>query len=259
MTNKPIEMVKKMLKNTLVSLTVIAAMSAPAFAAEQVKQTKNDPLVSLDYKIWFQDHETVGKRYVSAQNNLLKATLHTQNGYIPNVFVQVGKAESNLFAYTNTDIRAFYVYDYNEDLSFDYGAGVSMRYDARHGKQDDEATLDWNAYDPHVSVGVAYKVPQFDGLTLFSGFEKRFNEDNESFSGGTTTELGARYTFVDKGSRSISAEIGYRRDIQDQEFTVHKVTEPSEDGSDAGGVPYTEKEDRRMISDGFYLGVSMSF
>lgn len=247
-----------MLKKTFVSLTVIAAMSAPAFAAEQVKETNSKPLISLDYKVWFQDHETVGKRYVSAQNNLLKATLHTENGYIPNVSVQIGKAESNLFAYTNTDIRAFYLYEYNENLSFDYGAGISMRYDARHGKQDDEGTLFWNAYDPHLAVGVAYKVPELSGLTLFSGFEKRFSEDNESFSGGTTTEVGARYTFVNKGSRSISAEIGYRRDIQDQEFTVNKVTEASEDGSDAGGVPYTDKEDRRMISDGFYLGVSMS-
>ncbi|KDM90968.1 hypothetical protein [Photobacterium galatheae] len=244
-----------MLKKTIISLTVIAAMSAPAFAADAVKQTKEKPSLSLDYKIWFQDHETVGKRYVSAQNNLLKATAHTQNGLIPNVSIQIGKAESNLFEYTNTDIRAFYVYDATENLSFDYGAGVSMRYDARHGKQDDPTTLDWDANDPHVALGVSYKLPQFQGLTLFSEFEKRFSEDNESFSGGTTSEFGMRYAFVDKGSRRLSAEIGYRRDIQDAAFTVTKTA----DGSDVGGASFTAKENRRMISDGFYLGVNMSF
>ena len=243
----------------------MASFSSFSFAeVEDVAQEKQeDPTISIDYKVWWQDHETIGKRYVSAQNNLLKLTAHTQSGFIPNLSIQIGKAESNLFAYTNTDIRAFYVYDFSENLSFDYGVGLSMRYDALHGKQDDPASLKWEAFDPHLAIGATYDISGLEGLSVFTGLEKRFNSDNNGFSGGTTTEIGARYTFVDKGYRSITAEIGYRRDIQDNKFSVTKVVEPEEptDPPKRTGesTTTTEIENRRMISDGFYMGVKISF
>lgn len=249
-----------MKKTKILVLAAATLFPSLVLANEHAIEKENNPLISLDYKVWWQDHETIGKRYVSAQNNILKVTAHTQNGFIPNLSVQVGKAESNLFGYTNTDVRAFYVYDFNQQLSFDFGAGMSMRYDALHGKQDDAESLEWEAYDPHLALGISYDVNSFDGLTLFTEFEKRFNGDNDSFMGGTTTEIGARYTFVDKGSRSISAEIGYRRDIQDNKFTVTKVVEPEDPPAEKeGSSTITEIENRRMISDGFYMGVKVSF
>lgn len=254
-----------MFKKKMIALGVVSTLSAPAFAMENTKSvTDDETLFSIDYKIWFQDHETVGKRYVSAQNNILTLTAHTQAGYIPNVSVEIGKAESNLFAYTEAELRAFYEYHYNSNLSFDYGVGVSTRYDARHGKEDDPSTKEWDTVDPLLSLGVAYHVSGFEGLTLFSSFEKRLNEYSTGFSGGTTSEFGARYTFLEKGSRSISAEIGYQRDIQDQEFTVTKTTEepaasavPNSTGG--GSSTYSQNETRRMTGDGFYLGVKMTF
>lgn len=253
-------MLKK--NNFLVPLLAIACAPA-AFATDTAQSSNTNPDITIDYKVWFQDHETIGKRYVSAQNNLLKVTAHTQDGWIPNFSAQIGKAESNLFGYVNTDLRAFYVYEYSKNLSFDYGAGFSMRYDALHGKQGDAASLEWSAYDPHLALGVTYDIEQLDGLTLFGGFEKRFNSDSASFIGGSTTEIGARYTFVETDSKSITAEIGYRRDIQDADFTVTKTVEKPDEGGEsdkrAGESTYTEVENRRMISDGFYLGVKVAF
>lgn len=257
----------------LIALSVVSALAAPAFAQDSVSESKtisdDGTLISIDYKVWFQDHETMGARYVSAQNNIIKLTAHTQDGFIPNVSLEAGKAESNLFAYTETEFRVFYEYDYSEALSFDYGVGVSARYDARHGKPDDAATLGWNTVDPQFVVGVSYQVPSFTGLTLFSSLEKRVNKDNTGLSAGTTSELGARYVFLNKGNRSIAAEIGYRRDIQQQKFTVTKTKDDSSEDGDAkayddagagtGDSTYTEIENRRMIGDGFYLGVRMTF
>ncbi|MCY9861143.1 hypothetical protein OTK49_01185 [Vibrio coralliirubri] len=255
-----------MFKKTHLLVPLLAIACTPAaFATETAPELSNNPDITIDYKVWFQDHETIGKRYVSAQNNLIKVTAHTQDGWMPNFSAQIGKAESNLFGYVNTDLRAFYVYDYSDNLSFDYGAGMSMRYDALHGKQGEASSLEWSAYDPHVALGVTYDIEQMDGLTLFGGFEKRINGESSSFIGGTTTEFGARYTFLEKGSKSITAEIGYRRDIQDADFTVTKTVETPDEGGDAetrtegGGSTYTEVENRRMISDGFYLGVKMAF
>jgi hypothetical protein len=255
--------------NKISTIGLVAAISAPAFASETPKVTPeqdNGTVIAVEYNVWFQDHESVGKRYVSAQNNIIKLTAYTQDKWIPNVSFEAGKAESNLFAYTESELRAFYQYHYNGNLTFDYGAGVSARYDARHGKLGEPTTLDWEAIDPQITVGVNYKIPQFDGLSVFTSLEKRFNEHNSGFSGGTTTQLGARYVFVAKGERTISAEIGYRRDIQDHVFSIEKTEEPPAGGGDGSGEAttqsantYFENENRRMLSDGFYLGVRMTF
>lgn len=260
--------------NKIATVGLVAAIASPAFASETptISPQKDDgTLLAVEYNVWFQDHETVGKRYVSAQNNLIKLTAYTQDKWIPNVSFEAGKAESNLFAYTESELRAFYEYQYNDNLTFDYGAGIGARYDARHGKIGEATTLDWDAIDPQIAIGLNYKIPQFDGLSVFTSLEKRFNKDNSGFSGGTTTQLGARYVFVAKGQRTISAEIGYRRDIQDHVFAVTKTEEPPEGGDGSGDAKtyedktpppsktYVDHENRRMISDGFYLGVRMTF
>lgn len=244
---------------------LVATIMASSFAsATEIDKESNgffaDTPISVRYNVWFQDHETTGKRYVSAQNNMIQLVGYTQDGFIPNVRLEVGKSESNLFAYTETDLSAYYTYKPTKQIDLDYGFGISNRFDARNGKADDAATLDWNATDPYVMLGASYDLQSFDGLTFFTVLEKRFNEHNTSFSGGTTTEVGARYIFVDKGDRTISAEIGYRRDIQDHKFTVTKTAEeePTTETSDSGST-ITEQENRRMLSDGFYIGVTMRF
>ncbi len=246
-------------------LTISASASAQLTHISVDNNNDNTP-VSIRYNVWFQDHETIGKRYVSAQNNMIEFTGFTQDGFIPNVKLEIGKSESNLFAYTETDLSAFYSFDYNDNISYSFGGGISKRFDARNGKPDDAATLEWDSMDPYIALGLSYDVDSFKGLSFYTGIEKRHNKDNQTFSGGTTTEIGARYVFVDHGDRQISAEIGYRRDIHDHEFTVTKTVE--EETPPEGGEPdpapaesstVTAQENRRMIGDGFYIGVRMTF
>lgn len=257
-------MVKKSLTTAL--LLTISASAAANITHTKVDATNDNTPVSIRYNVWFQDHETMGKRYVSSQNNMIEFSGYTQDGFIPNVKLEIGKSESNLFAYTETDLSAYYSYDLNKRVSYSFGAGISNRFDARSGKPDDAATLEWDALDPYISLGLAYDVESFDGLSLFTSLEKRYNKDNQSISGGTTTEVGARYVFVDKGDRQISAEIGYRRDIHDHEFDVTKTVEDETppDGGEPEPAPaesstVTVQENRRMIGDGFYIGVRMTF
>lgn len=253
------------MKNIAITSALLALFASTAHASDTLSlDNAASPKIGIDYKVWFQDHETGGSRYVSAQNNIIEITGYTQDGFIPNVSAEFSKAESNLYAFTQTDLSAFYYYDV-AGIRFDYGAGVSARYDARNGKEGEATTLDWESITPKLNIGASYDIQALDGLTIFTGFEKRFDGDNTGFSGGTTTELGARYTFVDKGSRSITAELGYRRDIQDKQFSVTKVVETPEEktegdtGTGGSTETITSNENRRMISDGFYLGVSIKF
>ena len=260
------------MKKIILVPLIVASLSPLAYASNSTNITESESSgllgstpVSIRYNVWFQDHETIGKRYVSAQNNMIQFVAYSQDGFIPNFRLETGKSESNLFAYTEMDASAYYTYKPSDRIDLDYGFGISNRFDARNGKLDDEATLDWDATDPYIMLGASYDMENFEGLTVFTSLEKRHNKYNHSISGGTTTELGARYTFVDKGDRHISAEIGYRRDIHDHEFSVTKTAEPeSEPTPDpepvlASSSTITEQENRRMIGDGFYIGVTMRF
>jgi len=240
--------------------TIISLSSTFTYASEITWSAISESDISVGYNVWFQDHETQGKRYVSAQNNLVELTAHTQMGYLPNFKVEFGKAESNLFAYTQAKVSAFYEKELNDAFVAQYGLGVSARYDARHGKEGEPTTNEWSAYDPYIIGEIAYTVPDFNELTFFAGAEKRFNKHNDDALSGTTAKVGASYTFIQKNGRSISAEIGYIKDVQNQEVDVTKTTESEDpDTGDTVSNTVTVAETAEMIGDGFYLGVNMRF